>query len=112
VKGRRILAVLIAAVALGAPPAMAQSQDQGVIYQRYADVRERLLSCQLEVLWDTLTPANARRCRRLKRLYLLYAWPANTSSYHVLCRTRRCMATPYNEPPADGGLPQGSTTYR
>jgi hypothetical protein len=119
VSGRRILAAIAAALALGTAPAVAQSQDQGaqsqdqgVIYQRYANVRERLLACELEAVWDTLTPANARRCRRMKRLYLLYAWPGNASYYHVLCRTRRCMPTPYGEPPADGALPEGSSVYR
>jgi hypothetical protein len=112
VSGRRILAPMVAALALAASPASAQETDQMRVFQRYADIRERLLGCQLEVVWDTLTPESARRCRRLKRRYLLYASPGESWFYHVHCRTRRCIRTPYGEPPADGPMPADAHVYR
>ena len=51
---------MLALVAAGlATTSVAGAEDENVVYQRYADIRERLLACQLESKdgWDTATDA-------------------------------------------------------
>lgn len=112
----RILAVTVAAIALiGATLAtagQARAEDEGAVYQRYADIRERLYSCNLEEAWDTQTDGAKAGCRRVRRYYVLYGWPGEGFVLHVHCRSpRHCIATPLNEPPADGPIPAGATVY-
>jgi hypothetical protein len=114
---RRVSAVAVLAALLGAAslPAVATSDetsDQMVVYDRYAGIRERLYSCQIEAVWGTQTRAQRRACRRLKRRYELYTWPGDSFTYHVHCLTSRCIATPYGEPPADQPPPSGSRVFR
>jgi hypothetical protein len=110
--GKGSLAALVAALALTPAAAQAQGTDQMTIYRHYADIREQLIDCHLEAIWDTVTPENARICRRMKRRYVLFSWPTDNWYYHLHCRSpRRCIPTPYNEPPADQPMPAGSTAY-
>jgi hypothetical protein len=109
-----IVALLALAAAGLATAAVAGAEDEGVVYQRYADVRERLLSCQLESAagWDAATDSEKTDCRRLQRDYVLYGWTGEGYTLHVHCRSsRRCIATPSSEPPADGPIPAGATVY-
>lgn len=106
-----LLAVLGAGLATAS---VAAAEDEGAVYQRYADIRERLLACQLESEdgWDTATDAEKADCRRLHRDYVLYGWTGEGYSLHVHCRSpKRCIATPSSEPPANGPIPAGSTVY-
>jgi hypothetical protein len=108
------LALLALAAAGLATASVAAAEDEGVVYQRYADIRERLLSCQLESAdgWDTATDASKADCRRLHRDYVLYGWTGEGYTLHVHCRSpQRCIATPSSEPPADGPIPAGATIY-
>ena len=108
------LALLALAVAGLASASVAAAEDEGVVYQRYADIRERLLSCQLESSngWDSATEAAKADCRRLQRDYVLYGWTGEGYTLHVHCRSpQRCIATPSSEPPADGPIPAGATVY-
>jgi hypothetical protein len=92
----------------------AAAEDEGVVYQRYADIRERLLACHLESKegWDTATDAIKADCRRIRRDYVLYAWTGEGYTLHVHCRSpKRCIATPSSEPPADGPIPAGAAVY-
>jgi hypothetical protein len=106
---------LLALIGAGlATASVAAAEDEGVVYQRYADIRERLLSCQLESEngWDTATPDEKADCRLLQRDYVLYGWTGEGYSLHVHCRSpRRCIATPSSEPPANGPIPAGATIY-
>jgi hypothetical protein len=112
VSGRRLLAVLGAVIAFLGMPGAARAQDQGEIFRRYADIRERLYSCQIEAAWDLLTADRQRSCRKLEGSYVLYTWPGENWTYHVHCRRKkRCPATPYGEPPADGPIPAGSRVF-
>jgi hypothetical protein len=91
----RILALTISVLALTAAglatAAQARAEDEGTIYQRYADIRERLYACHLESKdgWDTQTDARKADCR---------------SPLH-------CITTPNGEPPADQPMPAGATVY-
>jgi hypothetical protein len=114
----RILALTIAVLALAAAglatAAQARAEDEGTIYQRYADVRERLYACHLESKegWDTQTDARKADCVRLVRYYVLYGWTGEGFVLHVHCRSpQHCLATPNDEPPADQPMPAGSTVY-
>jgi hypothetical protein len=114
----RIVTILIAALALTAAglatAATAGAQDEGAIYQRYADVRERLLACHLESKdgWDTQTDERKADCRHLVRYYVLYGWTGEGYVLHVHCRSpKHCLATPSSEPPADQPMPAGATVY-
>jgi hypothetical protein len=113
VSGRRILALLGAGLALAATPAAAQTEDQGKVFQRYADIREHLYSCRIEAVSDTLTPDRASQCDRLAKRFTLYVWPSENWYYHVHCLRRKgCPTAPYGEPSTLGPMPQGSQTVR
>jgi hypothetical protein len=108
------VAVLALAAAGLATATTAGAQDEGAIYQRYADVRERLYACHLESKdgWDTQTDERKADCRNLARYYVLYGWTGEGYVLHVHCRTpQHCLATPSSEPPADQPMPAGSTVY-
>ena len=114
----RILALTISVLALAAAglatAAQARAEDEGVTYQRYADIRERLYACSLESKdgWDTQTDDRKADCRRLVRYYVLYGWTGEGFNLHVHCRTpQHCIPTPNGEPPADQPMPAGSTVY-
>ena len=97
-----------------ATASVAAAEDEGVVYQRYADIRERLLGCQLESKdgWDTATDDEKADCRSLQRYYVLYGWTGEGFSLHVHCRTpQHCIPTPNGEPPADQPMPAGATVY-
>ena len=114
----RILAVTISLLALAAAglatAAQARAEDEGVTYQRYADIRERLQACYLEGKdgWDTQTDDRKADCRRLVRYYVLYGTTGEGFVLHVHCRSpQHCIPTPNGEPPADQPMPAGSTVY-
>jgi hypothetical protein len=106
-----LLALIGAALATAS---VAAAEDEGAVYQRYADIRERLLSCQLESKdgWDTATDEEKADCRRIQRDYVLYGWTGEGYTLHVHCRSpKRCIATPSSEPAANGPIPAGATIY-
>jgi hypothetical protein len=106
-----MLALVVAGLATAS---VAGAEDEGVVYQRYADIRERLLSCFLQGNdgWDTATDDQKADCRLLRRDYVLYGWTGEGYTLHVHCRSpQRCIATPSSEPPADGPIPAGATVY-
>src|SRR4051794_33585457 len=114
----RIVALAVAVLALAAAglttATTAGAEDEAAIYQRYADVRERLLACHLESKdgWDTQTDEHRADCRALARYYVLYGWTGEGYVLHVHCRSpKHCLATPSSEPPADQPMPAGSTVY-
>jgi hypothetical protein len=106
---------LLALVGAGlATASVAAAEDEGVVYQRYADIRERLLACQLEGSngWDTATADEKADCRALHRYYVLYGYTGEGYLLHVHCRSaKHCIATPSSEPLASGPMPAGSTVY-
>jgi hypothetical protein len=114
----RIVALVVATLAVAGAglttATQAGAEDEGTIYQRYADIRERLLACHLESKdgWDTQTDERRADCRHLARYYVLYGWTGEGYVLHVHCRTpAHCIATPSSEPPADQPMPAGSTVY-
>jgi hypothetical protein len=114
----RIVALTVAVLALAtaglAMATQAGAQDERTIYQRYADIRERLQACHLEGKdgWDTQTDERKADCGNLARYYVLYGWTGEGYVLHVHCRSpEHCIATPANEPPADQPMPAGSTVY-
>jgi hypothetical protein len=112
VSGRRLLAIIGAAFAVLVVPGVARTEDQGKIYQRYADIRQRLYACEIEVPWGTLGADEQRACRKLQGWYVLYTWPGENYAYHVHCRSAtHCIATPYTEPPADKPIPAGGRVF-
>src|SRR2546423_3144715 len=114
----RIVALTVAVLALAttglAMATQAGAQDERTIYQRYADIRERLQACHLEGKdgWDTQTDERKADCRNLARYYVLYGWTGEGFVLHVHCRSpKHCIPTPSSEPPADQPMPAGSTVY-
>jgi hypothetical protein len=114
----RIVALTVSVLALAAAGMVTATQagaaDESTIYQRYADIRERLQACHLEGTngWDDQTAGRRADCVRVTRYYVLYGWTGEGFVLHVHCRSpQHCLATPYNEPPADQPMPAGSTVY-
>ena len=107
-----VLALVGAGATVAAAPAAAQTAqeaEQTAIWLRYSNLRETLLSCQLERVWDTLSRRKARTCRRLGRRYELVEWDGG---YLVHCRTSVCIRTPDGVIPANGPIPSGARVYR
>jgi hypothetical protein len=102
------LLVLIAAGL--ATAAVAGAEDEGTTYQRYADIRERLYACHMEVIQGTQTSDRQKDCAKLARYYVLYASPGEGYTLHVHCRSAsHCIGTPAGEPAANEAYPSGST---
>jgi|SRR3954452_371004 len=109
----RILAVALSLTALAgatlATAGTAAAEDEGTIYQRYADIRERLWACHMEVIQGTQTRDRRADCASLARYYVLYASPGEGYTLHVHCRSAsHCIPTPSTEPPANGPYPEGA----
>ena len=114
----RILALLVALTAVlvgtvGAGQASAGSGDQArERYQRYALLRERLKTCSLDRTWHHLGSSARKRCRSLRRQYLLYAVNGESGTFFFYCRKRAksCpsapegLRNPRTPPPANATL--------
>ncbi len=111
---RTLVAALLVAVSLTAAlPASAGAGDSaGETYRAYASIREHLISCSLDRTWRHLGSEGRRRCKRLRRLYVLWSDPGESYRYHVHCRTRKCPATPEGEPDARAPIPSTAQTFR
>jgi hypothetical protein len=105
-----MLACVVALPAFGASQSSEEQQQD--VFLAYARVRDRLYDCHISRVQDTLSSEDKRSCRRLNRRYTLFAYPGESHSYHVHCRTSRCLETPSGHPPADGPYPEGATIYR
>jgi len=116
----RILTALLAAVAvligtLGAGSASGGSRDQAQQrYVKYALLRERLRACSLDRTWHHLGTAAHRRCRTLRRQYVLYAIDGESGTFYVYCRKRakRCPAAPVGVRDPRKPPPKNATTFR
>lgn len=110
-----VLAVALLAATFAATPASAGSSARpSEQYRKYALLRERLKACSLDRTWRHLGSTARRRCRSLRRNYLLYAINGESGTFYVYCRkrARRC-------PPAPTGVrnprtppPAGATIFR
>jgi hypothetical protein len=97
-----------------ATASQAGAADEGQVYQRYADIRERLGACHLEGEngWNDQTSAGKAACRRLARRYVLYSTGGEGFTLNLHCRSPlRCIGTPPGEPRADGPIPAGARVY-
>ena len=98
----RTLALLAALTAvligtLGSGTASGGSGDQvRERYVRYALIRERLKSCSLDRTWHHLGSSARKRCRTLRRQYLLYAVNGESGTFFFYCRKRAktCPSAP------------------
>jgi hypothetical protein len=107
------LAALASTLAVPGPAAgQTPEEEQTAIFLAYSRLRDDLYLCQMGRVQGTLTREERRRCRRLNRRYVLYAWVGESYHFHVHCLTRRCPRTPEGEPPADAPYPEGATIYR
>ena len=112
---QRILARLAVATCLALLAAPAVRADTSIPdYTRYALLRERLLSCQLDRTIRHLSYEDRRACRRLERRYVLFALAGAglSQDLYIHCLTRRCPTTPDGNPRADRPLPRGATVVR
>jgi hypothetical protein len=105
---RTLVAALVVAVALVALAGSATAADT---YGPYARIRQDLIGCSLDRTWHHWGAVERRRCKRLRRLYVLWSEPGESGGYHVHCRTSRCPATPIGEPDARAPIPSGAHVF-
>ena len=117
-RARKSAAAILGICALMAGPTGAAAQgpppietEQMRIFDRYMGIVERMYSCGLEEVWQTLDRLDRRACRRLQRRYVLYSLPGESYDFHIKCKTRICPTTPNGHPPADGPVPPGARVY-
>ena len=107
------MASALALLALALPAATTALADVGDDYNAYAQIRDKLRACSLDRTWHHLSDTQRKRCTRYRHLYTLWADPSYSSnSYHVHCRTSKCMTAPYGEPDPRAAIPQGADVYR
>jgi hypothetical protein len=107
-----LLALLVVAVAVPTGVAAA-GDDVGRTYDRYAKLRDTLRGCVLDDTWNHMSATQKRRCKRLRRLYTLWSDPSYSgTSYHIHCRTSRCLDAPIGEPDPRRPIPRGALVYR
>jgi hypothetical protein len=116
----RILALLVALTAvlvgtLGASTAAAGSTDQvRERYVRYALIRERLKACSLDRTWQHLGSSARKRCRTLRRQYLLYGLNGESGTFYFYCRKRAksCPSAPNGARNPRTPPPANATLFR
>lgn len=109
-----ILTVSVLLVAVPASVAAERSVSEAIrIHTKYFNLRDRLLACQLDKVWNQLSDEGRASCRRLSRYYVLYTAYGESSDYQVHCRRKtHCLATPERMPLASGPIPSGAHVYR
>lgn len=109
-----VAAVCVVVVALGAGAASAGSNREFERYRAYALLRERLHSCSLDRAWHHLGRSARKRCRYLRRQYVLYSIDGESSQFFVYCkrRARRCPPAPTGVRSPRAPIPRGATVFR
>jgi hypothetical protein len=107
-----VIAVLAASFSVGT--ASAGSDRVQETYRKYALLRERLKSCSLDRAWQHLGSSARKRCRTLRRRYVLYAINGESGTFYVYCRprTRRCPAAPIGVRDPRKRPPSNATLFR
>ena len=107
---RTIAALLGVVVVLltGAATAAADERDDFI---RYGKVREQMLACSLDRTWHHLGSVERRRCKRLRKLYVLWS-EYGSAGFHIHCKTRRCPPRPIGEPDPRAPIPRGAVIFR
>ena len=103
------LACTLAAVVGTGVAAAGGSSDN---YGPYAVARQTMLGCSLDRTWHHFGSVKRRQCVRLRKLYILWSQPGESSGYHLHCRTSKCPATPIGEPDARAPIPRGANVFR
>ena len=111
------IAILAASMLLVAVPsslAAERSVSEAIrIHTKYFNLRDRMLACKLDRIWDNLSASQKRTCRTLNRRYVLYTTYGEDSDYQIHCRYKtHCLATPDLNPPANKPMPAGAKVYR
>jgi hypothetical protein len=109
-----ILAAAMLLVAVPTSLAAERSVSDAIrIHTKYFNLRDRMLACRLDRIWDNLSDSQKRSCRTMDRRYVLYTTYGEDSDYQIHCRTKRyCLATPERMPPADKPIPAGAHIVR
>jgi hypothetical protein len=104
-----VLASLVVFPSSGAGQSSEERQRE--VINKYGKIRDSLYVCHVSRLQHSLSSGDRRSCRRRNRRYTLFSFPGEGYSFHVHCRTSRCIETPSGSPPADGPIPEGSEVY-
>lgn len=86
--------------------------DAGDDYRAYAVIRQHMIACSLDRTWHHMGASQRRRCKRLRKLYVLWSEPGESGGYHIHCRTRRCPPQPIGEPNPRVPIPRGAVIFR
>jgi hypothetical protein len=110
---RALIALLAVACTLvaaaGAESAGAASDDN---YVPYAVARQTMMGCSLDRTWHHFGSVKRRTCARMRKLYILWADPGESSDFYLHCRTAKCPATPIGDPDARAPIPRGAHVFR
>ena len=106
--------IAVFAASFGAGTAAAGSDRAQETYRKYALLRERLKSCSLDRTWHHLGSSARKRCRTLRRQYVLYAVNGESTTFYLYCRprARRCPAAPIGVRDPRKRPPASATLFR
>ena len=115
---RTLIALLALACTFGATlgtgVASAGSDAVGERYRKYSLLRERLRSCSLDRSWRHLSTTARKRCRTLRRRYVLYSINGESSEFFFYCRRSapRCPPAPEGVRSPRLPVPRNATIFR
>ena len=109
-----LLAIACTFVATLGPSIASAGDSVGDRYRSYSLLRERLRSCSLDRSWHHLGQGARKRCRTLRRQYVLYSINGESSEFFVHCRRSapRCPAAPDGVRDPRLPVPRGATVFR
>ena len=109
-----LLAATMILAAAGPAVAAERSVNEAIeIHTKYFNLRDRLLGCKLDRVWNHLSSDRRKGCKTLGRRYVLYTVYGESSDFQIHCvSTRRCLKTPERMPPANKPIPRGAKIYR
>jgi hypothetical protein len=110
---RRVVTAALAAAVVVLGLTTVAHGDTRDTYIKYAKIRNDVYGCVLDRSMHHFGREKRRTCRRLRPLYVLYAFSGESADFHLHCLTsRKCPAPPPSEPSPRAALPGDARVFR